>query len=120
MVDLRNRNTWADLPDDELERKLHRTLRPVAAPEGFADRVLARTIEQASARRQVLRIRGPLVRWSIAATLLITLGLGGYVQQQREKQIEGARARQQVLLALRIAGSTLHAVRDKVDADSMK
>jgi hypothetical protein len=66
----------------------------------------------------VRTIRNPLVRGAIAATLLLSVGVGGYFEHQRERQIAGEHARQQVLLALRITGSTLQDVRNKVDGNN--
>ena len=60
----------------------------------------------------------PIVRGAIAAALLLSIGVGGYIEHQRERQIAGEHARQQVLLALRITSSTLQDVRNKVDSDN--
>lgn len=101
------------------EQELRACLQPRSAPEGFADRVLAR-VEKATERAPVLRaIQKPMVRGAIAAVLLLAVGIGGYVEhhRERERQIAGEHARQQVLLALRIASSTLQDVRNKVDKD---
>jgi len=43
---------------------------------------------------------------------------GGYLEHQRERQIAGEHARQQVLLALRITSTTLQDVRNKVDGNN--
>ncbi|HEY0795818.1 MAG TPA: hypothetical protein VGD64_08555 [Acidisarcina sp.] len=127
--------------EDEFEQELRDGLRPRQAPEGFADRVIAlssvgtspaqrdgarpgqlSTVEdplpaQAVLIRRQLTHSGrltdqPLLRWAIAATLLISIAFGGYAERQR--QIAGERARQQVLLALRITGSTLRAVHNRI------
>jgi hypothetical protein len=119
------RDLEADAFDPELEamfeQELRAGLQARSAPEGFADRVLARV--DALPRHEptplpVRAIRNPLVRGLIAATLLISIGVGGYFEQQRERQIAGEHARQQVLLALRITGSTLQDVRNKVDGSN--
>jgi hypothetical protein len=102
------------------EQELRAHLQAQPAPEGFADRVLARlaAVPQHEATPWALRaIRNPLVRGLIAAMLLFSVGVGGYFEHQRERQIAGEHARQQVLLALRITGYTLQDVRNKVDAN---
>jgi hypothetical protein len=100
------------------EQELRAGLRPRSAPAGFVDRVLAR-VEQSPrhepTRSRVEFIRNPIVRGAIAATLLLAVGIGGYFEHQRKRQIAGEHARQQVLLALRITSSTLQDVRNKVD-----
>jgi hypothetical protein len=111
--------------DPELEaifqQDLRATLQAVPAPEGFADRVMSRVDaalpEEEPSPWPVRTIRNPIVRGAIAATLLLSVGVGGYFEHQRERQIAGEQARQQVLLALRITGATLQDVRNKVDSD---
>jgi hypothetical protein len=101
------------------EQELRASLQACPAPEGFADRVLARVDalpHDEPAPWAVRTIRNPVVRSAIAATLLFSVGLGGYIEHQRERQVAGEHARQQVLLALRITGSTLQDVRNKVDS----
>jgi hypothetical protein len=99
------------------EQELRAGLRPRSAPGGFADRVLAR-VEKVPERTPVLRgIQKPMVRSAIAAGLLLAVGIGGYFEHQRERQIAGEHARQQVLLALRITSSTLQDVRNKLGKD---
>ncbi len=107
--------------DAMFEQELRATLQARPAPAGFADRVLAR----ADALRHpelvpwpVRTVRNPLVRGAIAATLLLSIGAGGYLEHQRERQIAGEHARQQFLLALRITSSTLQDVRNKVDGNN--
>ena len=107
--------------DDEFEEELRASLQPRHAPAGFADRVLAR-VDALPQHNPVpwphRTIRNPWVRSAVAATLLLAVGLGGYIEHQRERQIAGEHARQQVLLALRITSSTLQDVRNKVDGDN--
>ena len=100
------------------EQELRASLQPRPAPAGFADRVLASV--DALPRHEpmpwpIRTIRNPVVRGAIAASLLLAVGAGGYFEHQRERQIAGQHARQQVLLALRITSSTLQDVRNKVD-----
>jgi len=80
-----------------LENELRQALRRVPAPEGFAERVLARVNEPRREPRPVW--------WrAVAATLLLGAILGGWGAHEMRRR-EGERAREQVLLALRIAGT---------------
>jgi hypothetical protein len=102
------------------EQELRARLQTRPAPDGFADRVLARV--DALPHRQpvpwpIRTVRNPVVRGAIAAALLLSVGVGGYLEHRRERQIAGEHARQQVLLALRITSSTLQDVRNKVDGN---
>jgi hypothetical protein len=83
-----------------LENDLKRALRRVPAPEGFAERVMARVHEP---RRE------PRPSWwrAIAATLLLGAVLGGWGVRETVRRREGERAKEQVLLALRITGTQL-------------
>jgi len=115
----------ADGFDPELEamfeQELRASLQARPAPDGFADRVLARVDalpHHEPAPWPVRTIRNPVVRGAIAATLLLSVGAGGYLEHQRERQIAGEHARQQVLLALRITSTTLQDVRNKVDGNN--
>ena len=107
-----------------LEHDLKHALRRESPPAGFASRVMQR-IEQQEPRRWR--------PWRAAAAsfiLMTVLGsLAGYVIHERRQaeayliherqQAEGERAREQVLLALRIAGEKVryaqHEVRDISD-----
>ncbi len=108
-------------PDDEWEQALRSALRPRPAPEGFANRVLARSQELPPAESPAFRKRfgfHPVLRWAIAAVLLLTVSIGGFAFHQRQRRIAGERARDQVLLALRITSITIRAVRNQVGRDS--
>ncbi len=101
------------------EQDLRGSLQARPAPEGFADRVLARVDalpHHDPTPWPIRTIRNPVVRGAIAAALLLSVGAGSYFEHERERQIAGEHARQQVLLALRITGSTLQDVRNKVDS----
>ena len=109
--------------EDELEQELRAGLTPLPAPEGFANRVIARSRELSHARTLSFAAHRKgfpaILRWSVAAVLLLAIALGGALQHHRQqRQIAGERARQQVLLALRITSFTLQAVRDRVDKNS--
>ena len=126
--------------EDGLEQKLRAGLRPRMAPEGFADRVLARLDADGGAdgtRNAIAQPASAVVvhsrllhhqasRWAVAAVLLMAVTLGGLLQHERtreriseqQRRIAGEHARQQVLLALRITSSTLQAVRSKVAASN--
>lgn len=97
---------------DDFERELREQLQARSAPEGFADRVVAR-VQKRSARREWFRFSMPVWRWAVAALLVAGMVAGG-MEREREQRIEGERAREQVLLALRITGSALRDVQQKV------
>lgn len=105
----------------EFERELVRAMRRVDAPEGFAERVMARarTASQAGA---VVIPRWRSVRvWTsgaIAAAVLAGVFVGEQVHVRRERErAELARqelARQQFDVAMRITGETLEQAREQM------
>jgi len=135
MVEFREngKNSEHDVSEQDWEQELRKALAPIAPPVGFADRVLARIEPQPMRREQPLPFHGSIIRSSnvqgsmihstkvrgaVAALLLLALTFG-YVQHERARNLAGQRARQQVLLALRITSSTLQAVQSKVDSNRM-
>lgn len=100
--------------DDELREALRRE----EPPEGFAERVLAR-IERRPERAPAWRgwlagFRAPRLRWATAfATLALVIG-GVEYRNWAVEQAEGERAKEQVMLALRITGSKLRLAQAKV------
>ena len=96
-----------------LETDLKNALRRVPAPEGLAERVLAGVRGGQTIASVPGKARLPVLH--IAATLLLAAILGGWGAHERmERRREGERARQQVLLALRIAGSKVAHARHEV------
>lgn len=117
------------LLEDEFERELRSSLRPHPAPEEFAVRTLRRRQLAAVSgtdfrdlrspkrpRHSRFQVSQPWLRWGAAACLLLTVVVGGLMQRAYERHEAGERARQQVMLALRITSATLRNVRNKVES----
>ena len=105
-----------------LEDALRNALRREDAPQGFAMNVIARAEQQASTGRDVRRtswlsiFSQPLVRWAAFATVSICLVIGGaHYRNLRRERVQGEAAKQQLMLALRIAGSKLQLAKSKVN-----
>jgi hypothetical protein len=92
-----------------LDDAFREALRREEPPGGFAERVMARiqaAPEQASFWAGWLAgFRRPRLRWA-AALAGVALAVGA-VEYQRERQTEGERAKDQVMLALRITSGKL-------------
>ena len=101
---------------EEIENELRRRLRPVEAPEGFAERVLRALPADAKpavvvslpARRQS-RTRQFGIPAALAASLLAAVFLGQYAAQQRELRAEreGLEASRELMQALRLTSDKL-------------
>ena len=93
------------------EDGLTRALARKPAPDGFADRVLAR-IEVPRHRTSTLR--------RIAAAIILTAALGGLTAHQiieHRRNEEGHRARRQLMTALHIASAKMRAAQRAVVHD---
>lgn len=97
---------------DEFENELREHLQARSAPAGFADRVMRR-VERPRPRRVWRFLWQPVWRWAAVAALLLITVLGG-LEHERQERLAGERARRQVLLALRITGTALRQVQQKV------
>lgn len=94
------------------EEELRKALIRRDAPEGFTARVLAATREQES-KRESSAVVSTLLQWfrsvrlvpAIATLAVITAGGLAY---RHEREARGEAAKQQLLLAMQIAGSKLH------------
>ena len=105
-----------------LEDALREALRREDAPEGFALKVLARVQQQNSAAQEARKtswmsiFSQPLLRWAAVGAVTICLVVGGiYYRNLQRQRAEGEAAKQQLMLALRIAGSKLQLAKEKVN-----
>jgi hypothetical protein len=100
---------------NRLEDKLRDALQRVEPPTGFSERVLARTLETKQNARA-----GPFawryLRWGLAGALCLALVMAGIeYRQAQEERARSEAAKQQLMLALRIAGDQLQFVWSKVN-----
>ena len=107
--------------ESEFERELVRAMRRVDAPEGFAERVMARAQTARQARAAVIPLWHRARVWAsgaIAAAVLAGVFAGEQVHARRERErAELARrqfARQQFDAAMRITGETLEQARQQL------
>lgn len=90
---------------DPLEQKLKDALRREEPPLGFAARVSARAREQEQ-RSWWSGLLAWRMRWAVALAVCVVMLGGVLLQRERARErAEGEAARQQVKLALQIAGS---------------
>ncbi|HYC89001.1 MAG TPA: hypothetical protein VEO54_07300 [Thermoanaerobaculia bacterium] len=90
-----------------LENDLRNALRRESPPAGFASRVLQRIEHERAPKRN---------RWwrAVAASVTLTAILGGWAAHTIHERREGERAREQVLLALKIAGEKVRYAQQEV------
>ena len=98
----------------DLEHELSRALQRKEAPPGFAESVM-RKIKEEEQRPAGLPVFRPRPWRAVAAATLLTAFLGGWSAHEAAKQREGERAKEEVLLALRITSEKLADARDHVN-----
>jgi hypothetical protein len=91
--------------DDDLREALTRE----SPPEGFAERVLARSRQLDAGRR-----RGIDWMWPAVAAALVVVTAGSAVLERQAHRFEGERAKADVLLALRLTGEKLRSAQLQV------
>lgn len=109
---------------NRFEDELRKALRREEPPAGFSARVLARAASEPGPETAWARMRERMTSWfrapvfaraamAGALCLLVVLGVN-YEQRQRIERVRGETAKRQLLLALRVTGSSLRAVHDKL------
>ena len=107
----------------DIESQLRAALRPVAPSEEFSQRLLAGvTSPRPSPKPRRLAAAGlrPLVWWfsaSLAASVVLAVGVHQHLQQQRLQQ-SGLEARREVMEALRMTSQKLNLAYEAVRSQS--
>lgn len=108
----------------DLESQLRAALRPVAPRKEFTDRLLARSTAIApdprSARNLAARGIRPMAWWfgaSLAASVLLAIGIQQHLEQQRLQQ-SGLEARREVVEALRMTSQKLNIAYEAIRSQS--
>jgi hypothetical protein len=98
----------------DLERDVRRVMRHRSPDPGFAQRVMAR-IENGEHGHEPARELRPRHGWrAVAASLTLVLLLGGYATHRVVENHRGEKAKEQVLLAMRIASEKVSVARQEV------
>ena len=107
---------------DRMEDELRKALRREPPPAGFAQRVIDRarmgapSVPARPSWQERLRAwsRLPRLQLAAAAVLVVIVASGVRYEQNRAEQEAGERAKEQVLLALRVTGSKIEVARERV------
>src|SRR5215203_5841765 len=95
-----------------LDNALKEAFRRQEPPDGFADRVMARVPQQRPQRNS------PSTRWKrewlaiAASACMAVLGVGAW--QQHQRQIQGEKAKQELMYALTVASESLQVTKQLV------
>ena len=116
-----------ELELEGIEAELRTHLRHVAAPEGFADRVMARVEQREAARAErakqkrgftgvVRRLERHAAVWTaIAAMLLLSAGGGVMYTRHEREEARAAEVQRQMDLAMELTGHALEQVQGGLD-----
>lgn len=103
--------------DDELKNALRRE----APPEGFEARLMARLASEPKREMGLARwfklpdLRMPLMtRLAFSAALCLMVVAGVRFERERQERVEGEAAKAKLMQALRVTGTQLQAVHEKV------
>lgn len=106
---------------DEVEQRLKNDLERVAAPEGFADRVMERVRAKEHARLRLMPRRMMHVWQAIAAVALVAVFLGGVeAVHRRQEQRRAEVIQRQFEQAMEITQRTLDGVGERVSEAGVK
>jgi hypothetical protein len=97
----------------QFERDLRESLRRRQPPEHFAAGVLAKTQE-----KKIGKAYG--WRWLAAAALVVFMVGGVSLIHEQRRQAENEKAKEQLMVALRITGSKLRDVRARLSATQQR
>ena len=101
--------------DDGLREALRRVDPGPDFTRAVLERAAAARPKESWWQRLAFGMRPPLVRWAAAGLVACALlATGVEYQHERQQRAEGEAAKQQLVLALRIAGAKLHGVQEKV------
>ncbi|HEY2781349.1 MAG TPA: hypothetical protein VGI90_11265 [Steroidobacteraceae bacterium] len=111
-------------PRDDIESRMRTALRPVTPRQAFSQELLARVLVDPAAQSKprffaATRVR-PLAWWltaSLAASLVLAVGVHQHLQQQRLQQ-SGLEARREVMKALRVTSEKLNLAYEAVKSQS--
>lgn len=95
----------------QFERDLKESLKRREPPAGFAERVLAHTY--ATEKPGFWGWRGLV---AVAALVLVMVGGGAFFVQEQRRQAEAEQKKEQLMAALRITGSKLRLVDERLSA----
>jgi hypothetical protein len=107
----------------DIESQMRAALRPVAPSEEFSHRLFAGVTKERPAARRPRRAAArlhPLAWWfsaSLAASLVLAVGVHQHLQQQRLQQ-SGLEARREVMEALRVTSQKLNLAYEAVKSQS--
>lgn len=109
------------LKDERIENALRRALRRQNPNDDFASRLMT-GIAQRTQPKPTVRSWWPIPRlgWVAAGVMCVAITIGGAKYEQQHQRARGEAARQQVFVALRIAGAKIQLAQSRVQQLSQR
>ena len=104
---------------EQFERNLREVLRRREPPAGFETKVFARAREM-DQRNGILRFWPWSWQWTAAAMLSILILGSAPIYRWRQNQIDAEKSKQELMLALRVTGSKLRLVQERLSGMEQK
>lgn len=101
-----------------LEDELRKALRREDPPNGFAAKVLARSAQAVPVKRRWLwpvLFETRSLRWAAAVLCVVLAGASIEYWKEQKERARGEAAKSQLMLALRITGSKIQLVQQKIE-----
>jgi hypothetical protein len=92
---------------DQFDKDLRHALTRRAPPASLTEQILAKS--RVRGKRRLIRWQ-----WALAAAAALVLGAGLLSYRAHLRRIEGERTKEQVMFALRVTGSTLRNIQDRI------
>lgn len=103
------------LEDERLEKALRAALLRQNPSEDFASRLQTRIAQRTQPKQTVDSWWAlPRMGWAVVGVMCVGIAIGGAKYEQHRREAEGQAARQQVLVALRIAGAKIQLAQSRV------
>ena len=99
---------------DQFEQELTDSLRREPAPDWLADAVMARVNAEKQRQRKPEWFGWARLRWLAASMVLVAVVGGVRFEQQRQEQIRGEEAKQELMAAFQVTGTKLRQVEERV------
>jgi hypothetical protein len=113
---------WNDFEQmsPEFEARLAQALRPVAAPDGFADRVIARAAQSAGPRARVFALPSRVRMCAVTATAAGLLFAGVLGEQSHLRRQRQQAAERQFEAGLSIAAEAMQQTREELQESGIQ
>jgi hypothetical protein len=113
---------WNDFEQTspEFEARLAQALRPLAAPEGFAERVMARAAQSPAPRARIFAMPSRARMWAVTATAAALLFGGVLGEQSHIRHLRQQAAERQFEAGLSIAAEAMQQTREQMQESGVQ